>query len=135
MKLVKKIIIKKGFFKKPSYKFSEGFLKKCVPSGTDSKSVVAYVEEADDQIVISAKSTNGITVQLEEVPTRVSYKEAVGFFSFRGDLFYRSKGAAGKSIKGDINFSEFVKTNYPEEFKSAISSDISNIQVVQLVVK
>ena len=134
---MKKIILKSGFFKKPNMTFSEEFIGKCVPSGVGSNSVVAYVYEDDDSITISPKprKNTDVTLNLEASSAPVLYKEAVGLFSFREDTFYRSKGSAGRSLKEDKSFSDFLKEKYPEEFANMKATEISSVKVIPLTVK
>ena len=56
-----------------------------------------------------------------------SYKEfAEGFFGFRGDLYYRVKGQAGKNVQTGVTFTTDVKEKYPDEFGKMTPSKLSD---------
>ena len=137
----KKVILKNKFFKKPSIEIPEDLLTKCAPAGNTSKDKIIYIGTETGLMEVRAilPSVNeslkeNEIISLTNDGDEVIYKEVTGFFSFRGDKFYRVKGAAGKSIKDNKSFTDFLKEKYPEEFCKCKVSDISTLKVQPLKV-
>ena len=80
--------------------------------------------------IFNVKETPGIhVVVLKEDGEPVMYKDAVGFFDFRGDLFYKAKGAAGYNLITGKPFMQVITEKYPEEFGTVTTKAIGALYV------
>ena len=132
-----KFVIKNKLFKKPTIEIPEEVLCKCVPVKSDSKDKTIYIGICPGHMELRAKlppvddSVANISLYPKSEKA-CTYKEVLGFFSFRGDIFYRVKGSAGKSVKTGSSFTDFIKEKYPDEFGKCKVSDISALEVMPL---
>lgn len=132
-----KVVIKNKLFKKPTIEIPEEVLCKCVPVKSDSKDKTIYVGSYPGYLELRAKLPP-VDESVANIPLyfgsskSCTYKEVLGFFSFRGDIFYRVKGSAGKSVKTGAAFTDFIKEKYPDEFGKCKVSDISVLEVMPL---
>lgn len=132
-----KVFIKESLFKKPSIKIPSKIFKKCASLESNSKIKIGFVAEAADQLIFSTKlvspvKTDDFTLAFNKSGKKCTYKDSVGFFAFRSDIFYRVKGSAGKSVVNGESFSDFIKKKYPDEFKNYKATEVSKIMVTPL---
>lgn len=131
-------LLKKGFFSKkiPVVPLPSSFIARC--DNEDGDTIVHVIMYDFDTIVLSTKEDNelvsGYGIKFKETDNEVNYGKAVGFFTFRGDIFYRAKGVAAKEVKSGISFVEFIKDKYPKDFAKAKMSEVSNLTVTLLEV-
>ena len=145
-------LVRKGIFGKRYLKLPKQFLEnhKC-KSGAATP---IYGECNDDVIIISTSEkelvrknvyVEGMLDESDEVPDcliklsenveTVPYKDVTGFFNFRGEVYYKAKGSAGKLISDDeTSFSNSVKQRFPEEFENFTLQKIGYIEVTPLKV-
>ena len=132
-----KVFIKESLFKKPSIKIPSKIFKKCTPSESNSNVKIGYVGETADQLIFSSKPVSPVkiddfTLAFNKSGKKCTYKDSVGFFAFRSDIFYRVKGSAGKSVVNGESFSDFIRKKYPDEFKDYKAAEVSKIMVTPL---
>lgn len=128
-----KVFIKKKAFKKPSLELPEDFVNGLAKDGNAGYTV--YMTQGKDTITLSSKlpDPGNKTFTLKPAGVTVTYKDAIGFFEFKGDVFYRAKGAAGKNIYTDESFTDYIKVKH-DEFVDLTSKDISTLTVQPLIV-
>ena len=131
-------LLKKGIFSKkiPVIQLPSSFVTRC--DNEDGDTIVHGFMYDSDTIVLSTKEDNelvsGYGIKFKETDNEVNYGKVTGFFTFRGDIFYRAKGVAAKEVKSGISFVEFIKDKYPEDFAKAKMSEVSNLTVTLLEV-
>ena len=125
--MAKVIIKKKRFSKVATVAVPDVLLKHAKKEGNDS---VLYADVTPNRMVLTS-TPNTLNVTLKN-GDEVTYGKCSGFFVFRGDIFYRVKGSAGKSIVTGEAFAEYIKSKYPEEFQKTTMSAIANIVVQSL---
>ena len=95
-------------FKKP-FKVEDriqiGDIKGDVMSTSTFSFEILEVSTKEDNELVS-----GYGIKFKETDTEVNYGKVTGFFTFRGDIFYRAKGVAAKEVKSGISFVEFIVT-------------------------
>ena len=145
-------LVRKGIFGKKYLRLPDGFLKN--HEEKSGKATPIYGQCNDDFIIVSTSEralekkecyvkellTDEIRVPDELVKLvvdgeEVPYKEVVGFFSFRGEVYYKVKGGAGKLLSdGETNFTNDVRDRFPEEFDNYTMPKMGNIMVKPLKV-
>ena len=129
---------KRGIFSKkiPVIQLPSSFIARC--DNEDGDTIIHGYMYNPDTIVLSTKEDNelvsGYGIKFKETDNEVNYGKVVGFFTFRGDIFYRAKGVAAKEVKSGVSFVEFIKDKYPEDFAKAKMSEVSNLTVTLLEV-
>ena len=72
-------------------------------------------------------------IELKETGEEVAYKDVTGFFSFKGEIYHKSKGAAGKHVRNtELTFSDSIKERFPEDFGNYTGPKIGTIIVKPL---
>ena len=131
-------LLKKGIFSKkiPVVQLPSSFIARC--DSEDGDTIVHGIMYDSDTIVLSTKEDNelvsGYGIKFKVTNDIINYGKVVGFFAFRGDIFYRAKGVAAKEVKSGISFVEFIKDKYPKDFAKAKMSEVSNLAVTILEV-
>ena len=146
----------KGIFGKKYLKIPNDFLKaheekegKAVPINgycTDdflilSSSTRAFKKKQniiDNLLYAKEDSMPDYVIELRETGEEVAYKDVTGFFSFAGEIYHKSKGAAGKHVRNtELTFSDSVKERFPEDFGKYTGPKIGTIPVqpLEVVVK
>jgi hypothetical protein len=103
-----------------------------------SKYIVTYtlfLERRKIMFGLKKKSSNTKTIQLVVTDKEVEYGSVIGFFEFRGEIFFRAKGSAGKKISDfTTSFTDAIKEKYPDEFGKILSTEVSALKVIPLKV-
>ena len=142
----KKINIKQGIFKKSSYvEIPDEFVAQCeiednkpIATQRANKNFILISNDADlldkkkESCDVLFSNDNIVPITLHRGKHAIIYKDILGFFEFRGEIYYRAKGVAGRHLKSDMPFSAKIKELYPEDYKDALASEISNIEVTPL---
>lgn len=72
-------------------------------------------------------------IQLKTFGDEVTYGNVVGFFKFRDTIYYRVKGAAGRTLDDDsLSFTDSLMQLYPDEFDGYSAKEIGTILVQPL---
>lgn len=143
---MKKVKLKKGFLKKQfSVEVPEDFVGNCEVEKNEwialSRFNKNFVLLSNNEDLLNKKSEavdtifagdDCVPITLHRGKKAIIYKDILGFFEFRGEIYYRAKGVAGRHLKSDMPFSAKIKELYPEDFADALSTEISNLEVTPL---
>ena len=143
-------LVRKGIFGKKYLRLPEGFLKNHeIKSG---KATPIYGQCNDDFIIVSTSEKElkkkeyiinellnsdneqpDYVIRLSAKKEEVSYKNVSGLFCFRGEVYYKPNGGAGKSLTAnDVAFGNSIKERFPEEFENCTLQAIGAVMVQPL---
>ena len=149
---MKLTLMKKGIFGKKYLKIPEKFLsvhellhgKKAPIHGVcNEKFIVISSDEnllEDKDYLINDLLDNesvrpDYTLKFSSTREQVEYKDVEGFFCFRGVIYFKTKGVAGKCMNDlSTNFSTSVKERFPDEFRDYTLPKIGTIKVTPIKV-
>ena len=81
------------------------------------------------------ESSEEFCINLESYGESTTYGCVLGFFEFRGEIYYRARGAAGRKVdNNDKSFTDSIKELYPDEFKDYTPAKVCTIKVTPLKV-
>lgn len=82
---------------------------------------------------ITVRKSSNVVITLEPSGDEVTYGNVIGFFKFRDIVYYRAKGAAGRTLdEKSLSFIDSLLEYYPNEFSDMSFKEIGEVLVQPL---